>query len=317
MNIQQLEYLIAVDKYKHFGNAAQACFITQPTLSAMIQKFEDEMDVKIFDRTTHPIRTTDVGAQLIIEAKRVIDAINELKSKANLLNNVLAGKLNLGIIPTVSGFILPTEIFEFLKNHPKIELNVKEMTTDNIIKALKSGELDAGIISTPYTAANEFYHDFLFNEELMLYTSDDSEDQKKDSFVIPEKIDVQKVWLLEEGNCLRTQFENICELRENTVTPKNLEFVASNINTLIQLVDKLGGMSILPELAIEQLAEHQQEKVKRFRKPFPYREISVIYFKPTYKQKILDELILFIADSLKTKLNYNKNPEDFVGIKPQ
>lgn len=317
MNIQQLEYLIAVDKYKHFGNAAQACFITQPTLSAMIQKFEDEMDVKIFDRTTHPIRTTDVGAQLIIEAKRVIDAINELKSKANLLNNVLAGKLNLGIIPTVSGFILPTEIFEFLKNHPKIELNVKEMTTDNIIKALKSGELDAGIISTPYTAANEFYHDFLFKEELMLYTSDDSEDQKKDSFVIPEKIDVQKVWLLEEGNCLRTQFENICELRENTVTPKNLEFVASNINTLIQLVDKLGGMSILPELAIEQLAEHQQEKVKRFRKPFPYREISVIYFKPTYKQKILDELILFIADSLKSKLNYNKNPEDFVGIKPQ
>lgn len=317
MNIQQLEYLIAVDKYKHFGNAAQACFITQPTLSAMIQKFEDEMDVKIFDRTTHPIRTTDVGAQLIIEAKRVIDAINELKSKANLLNNVLAGKLNLGIIPTVSGFILPTEIFEFLKNHPKIELNVKEMTTDNIIKALKSGELDAGIISTPYTAANEFYHDFLFNEELMLYTSDDSEDQKKDSFVIPEKIDVQKVWLLEEGNCLRTQFENICELRENTVTPKNLEFVASNINTLIQLVDKLGGMSILPELAIEQLAEHQQEKVKRFRKPFPYREISVIYYKPTYKQKILDELILFIADSLKSKLNYNKNPEDFVGIKPQ
>lgn len=317
MNIQQLEYLIAVDKYKHFGNAAQACFITQPTLSAMIQKFEDEMDVKIFDRTTHPIRTTDVGAQLIIEAKRVIDAINELKSKANLLNNVLAGKLNLGIIPTVSGFILPTEIFEFLKNHPKIELNVKEMTTDNIIKALKSGELDAGIISTPYTAANEFYHDFLFNEELMLYASDDSEDQKKDSFVIPEKIDVQKVWLLEEGNCLRTQFENICELRENTVTPKNLEFVASNINTLIQLVDKLGGMSILPELAIEQLAEHQQEKVKRFRKPFPYREISVIYFKPTYKQKILDELILFIADSLKSKLNYNKNPEDFVGIKPQ
>ena len=317
MNIQQLEYLIAVDKYKHFGNAAQACFITQPTLSAMIQKFEDEMDVKIFDRTTHPIRTTDVGAQLIIEAKRVIDAINELKSKANLLNNILAGKLNLGIIPTVSGFILPTEIFEFLKNHPKIELNVKEMTTENIIKALKSGELDAGIISTPYSAANEFYHDFLFNEELMLYTSDDSEDQKKDSFVIPEKIDVQKVWLLEEGNCLRTQFENICELRENTVTPKNLEFVASNINTLIQLVDKLGGMSILPELAIEQLAENQQKKVKRFRTPFPYREISVIYYKPTYKQKILDELILFIADSLKSKLNYNKNPDDFVGIKPQ
>lgn len=317
MNIQQLEYLIAVDKYKHFGNAAQACFITQPTLSAMIQKFEDELDVKIFDRTTHPIRTTDVGIQIISEAKKVIDAINELRSKANLLNNVLAGKLNLGILPTISGYILPTEIFDFLKNHPKIELNLKEMTTDNIIKALKTGELDAGIISTPYTAANEFYHDFLFNEELMIYDSDESAVGKKDSFVVPEDIDVQKVWLLEEGNCLRTQFENICELKENSVKPKNLEFVASNINTLVQLVDKLGGISILPELAVEQLTDQQKQKVKRFRAPFPYREISVIYYKPTYKQKILDELIAFISESLKTKLNFNNNPDDFVGVKPQ
>jgi len=316
MNIQQLEYLIAVDKYKHFGNAAQACFITQPTLSAMIQKFEDELDVKIFDRTTHPIRTTDVGSQIIVEAKKVIDAINELKNKASLLNNVLAGKLNLGIIPTVSGFILPVEIFEFLKLNPKIELHVKEMTTDNIIKALKSGELDAGIISTPYSAANEFYSDFLFNEELMIYSADENESEK-DSYVVPEEIDVQKVWLLEEGNCLRTQFENICQLRENTMKPKNLEFLASNISTLVQMVDKLGGISILPELAIEQLAENQKKMVKRFRKPFPYREISVIYYKPTYKQKILDELIAFIKESLSKKLNYNKDPENFVGIKPQ
>lgn len=315
MNIQQLEYLIAVDKYKHFGNAAQACFITQPTLSAMIQKFEDELDVKIFDRTTHPIRTTDVGIQIIEEAKKVIDSINELRNKANILNNVLAGKLNLGILPTISAYILPTEIFDFLKDNPKIELNLKEMTTDSIIKALKSGELDAGIISTPYTAANEFYQDFLFNEELMLYSADDTE--KKDSFVVPEDIDVQKVWLLEEGNCLRTQFENICELKENTVKPKNLEFVASNINTLVQLVDKLGGISILPELAVGQLSEEQKTKVKRFRSPFPYREISVIYYKPTYKQRILDELIKFISQALASKLNFNKSPQDYIGIKPQ
>lgn len=316
MNIQQLEYLIAVDKYKHFGNAAQACFITQPTLSAMIQKFEDELDVKIFDRTTHPIRTTDVGIEIIREAKKVIDAINELKSKANLLNNVLAGKLNLGILPTISGYILPTEIFDFLNNNPKIELNLKEMTTENIIKALKTGELDAGIISTPYTAANEFYHDFLFNEELMLYSAEETSDSK-DSFVVPEDIDVSKIWLLEEGNCLRTQFENICELKENSVKPKNLQFVGSNINTLVQLVDKLGGITILPELAVEQLSDAQKDKVKRFRSPFPYREISLIYYKPTYKQKILDELISFISTSLKQKLNYYKNPESFVGIKPQ
>ena len=315
MNIQQLEYLIAVDKYKHFGKAAQACFITQPTLSAMIQKFEDELDVKIFDRTTHPIRTTDVGIQIIDEAKNVIDSVNELKNRASLLNNVLAGKLNLGIIPTVSNYILPSEIFDFLKENPKIELNVKEMTTENIIKLLKSGELDAGIISTPYDAANEFYQDFLFNEELMIYSSDT--DFKKDSFVIPEEIDTNKVWLLEEGNCLKTQFENICHLKENSLKPKNLEFSASNISTLIQLVDKVGGITLLPELAIPQLSDIQKNKISRFRKPFPFREVSLIYYKPTYKQKILSEMALSIKNSLQDQLNFNKNPTEFVSIKPQ
>ncbi|ACU06644.1 Hydrogen peroxide-inducible genes activator [Flavobacteriaceae bacterium 3519-10] len=314
MNIQQLEYLIAVDKFRHFGKAAQSCFITQPTLSAMIQKLEDELAVKIFDRTTHPIRTTDVGVHIIEDAKRVIDAVNELRNKASLLNNVLAGKLNLGIIPTISSYILPSEIFDFLKEHPKIELNVKEMTTDNIIKSLKSGELDAGIISTPYDAASEFYQDFLFNEELMVYSSDTG---KKDSFVLPEEIDSNKVWLLEEGNCLRTQFENICMLKENSLKPKNLDFLASNINTLIQMVDRVGGITILPELAVPQLSVDQKEKVVRFRKPFPFREISLIYYKPTYKQKILDEMALSVKKSLAEKLSYNQNPEDFVSVKPQ
>lgn len=317
MNIQQLEYLIAVDKYKHFGKAAQACFITQPTLSAMIQKFEDELDVKVFDRTTHPIRTTDAGGEIIKEAQRVIDSVNELKNKANFLNNILAGKLNLGIIPTVSSYVLPNEIFSFLKKNPQIELNIKEMTTESIIKSLKSGELDAGIISTPYSAADEFYQDFLFNEELMLYSANQEAGVKKDCFVVPDDIDVNKVWLLEEGNCLRTQFENICHLKENSLKPNNLEFLASNINTLIQMVDKVGGITILPEMGVEQLSIEQKQKVSRFIKPFPFREISLIYYKPTYKQKIIDELISEIRTSMEQRLNYYKDQENYVSIKPE
>ncbi|GGP04072.1 transcriptional regulator [Cloacibacterium rupense] len=317
MNIQQLEYLIAVDKYKHFGKAAQACFITQPTLSAMIQKFEDEMEVKIFDRTTHPIRTTDIGAQIIEQARVVVDSVMELKNKASILNNVLAGKINLGIIPTVSSFILPVEIFEFLSNNPKIELNVKEMTTENVIKALKSGELDAGIISTPYAEADEFFADFLFNEELMVYSAQKIAKDNDDEFIMPSDVDVNKVWLLEEGNCLRTQFENICHLKENSLKPKNLDFMASNINTLIHMVDKIGGLTVLPELAVSQLSDDQKDKIHHFKKPFPYREISLIYYKPTYKQKILDELVGSIRKSMANKLNYNEQPQDFVMISPQ
>lgn len=317
MNIQQLEYLIAVDKYKHFGKAAQACFITQPTLSAMIQKFEDELDVKVFDRTTHPIRTTDAGGEIIKEAQKVIDSVMELRNKANFLNNILAGKLNLGIIPTVSSYILPNEIFSFLKKNPQIELNIKEMTTESIIRSLKSGELDAGIISTPYSVADEFYQDFLFNEELMLYSANQEEGSKKDCFVVPDDIDVNKVWLLEEGNCLRTQFENICHLKENSLKPNNLEFAASNVNTLIQMVDKVGGITILSEMGVQQLSPEQKAKVSRFIKPFPFREMSLIYYKPTYKQKILDELISEIKTSMEQRLNYYKDSENYKSIKPE
>lgn len=315
MNIQQLEYLIAVDKYKHFGKAAKSCFITQPTLSAMVHKLEEELDLRIFDRTSHPIRTTDVGTEIVKQAQSIIDAVNELRNKANQLNNVLGGKINLGIIPTVSSYLLPTAIFDFLNENTKVEMAVKEMTTENIIKSLKSGELDAGIIATPYDSAKEFYHEFLFNEELMLYSSDPK--HKQESYIVPEEIDIADVWLLEEGNCLRTQFENICHLKENSMKPRNLEFVAGNVNTLVQMVDRIGGITILPELAVEQLQKNQLENVQHFRPPFPYREMSMIYYKPTYKQKIIDQFVAHIKTALTQKLNFSDDTRQFVPIKPQ
>lgn len=316
MNIQQLEYLIAVDKYKHFGKAAQACFITQPTLSAMIQKLEEELEVKIFDRTNHPIRTTDIGIQIVEQAKVVMDSIMELKNKAHLLNNILAGKVNIGIIPTVSSFLLPTELFDFLEQNPKIEMNIREMSTDNIIKELKSGELDAGIISTPYTDTSDFFSDFLFNEELLIYSSSQELMESNHQYISPQKFNIDKIWLLEEGNCLRMQSESVCHLKENNLKPKNLEYSASNIGTLIKMVDKIGGMTIIPELATQQLCGDQQKKVFHFKKPSPVREISLIYYKPSYKQKMFDELSKFIRDALAEKLNFNKNPKDYIVVKP-
>lgn len=315
MNIQQLEYLIAVDKYKHFGKAAQACFITQPTLSAMIQKLEEELDVKIFDRTTHPIKTTDIGLEIIDQAKVVMDSIMELKHKAHHLNKVLAGKINIGIIPTISSFLLPNEIFDFLHQNEKIEMNIREMNTDNILKDLKSGELDAGIISTPYPNTSDFFSDFLFNEELLIYSSHQNLEEKTYQYT-DDKINIDKLWLLEESNCLRMQTESICHLKENILKPKNLEYSATNIYTLMKLVDKIGGFTIIPELAKHQLSEEEQKKVVRFKKPYPAREISLIYYKPNYKQKMIDELVSFIKNKLTNKLNFYQNPKDFSIISP-
>lgn len=313
MNIQQLEYLIAVDKFKHFGKAAQACSVTQPTLSAMIQKLEEELKVKIFDRTSHPIRTTDIGRELIEKAKNILHSVNDLKEAALYLNNIVGGKISIGIIPTLSAHILLSIIFDFLKHNEKVELTIKEISTENIIKALKSGEIDVGIISTPYSGTEEFFQTFLFNEELMLYSSE----EKKDRYISPNEIDVSKIWLLEEGNCLRTQFENICRLRKSKLQPKNLTLSVTNTSTLIQMVDKLGGITIVPELAVLQLSEEQKQKVYQFQKPFPYRKISVIHYKPTYKQRIIDELVSFIQTVLMDKLNHHNAPENYIEIKPE
>ncbi|WKS95070.1 hydrogen peroxide-inducible genes activator [Riemerella columbina] len=317
MNIQQLEYLIAVDKHKHFGKAAQACFITQPTLSAMIQKLEEELDLKIFDRSQHPIRTTDAGKEILKYAYKIMEEVNEMKITANELNHMVAGKITLGIIPTLAPFILPYEIFDFLEQHSNIEMEVKEMSTDNIIKALKNGEIDAGIIATPYQKADEFFQDNLFNEELMVYSTLESKETQDDQFILPQDLDLEKVWLLEEGNCLSTQFENICNLKENHLKPQNLNFKASSISTLLQMVDKLGGITLLPELATKHIPEEKKDRISRFRKPVPYREISLIYYKPTYKQKILDELKQSLHQSIKQNLGYYQTPEDYINIKPE
>lgn len=310
MNLQQLEYIIALDKYKHFGKAAQSCFITQPTLSAMIQKIEDELSVKIFDRTTHPVRTTDSGQHIIKKAQKVLESVNDLRETANHLNSIIGGKITLGIIPTVSPYLLSHQVFRFLNHNDQVEMTLKELSTEQIIKALKNGEIDAGIIATPYQGSEEFYSETLFPEELMLYSSE----QRKDTFVMPEEVDVEKIWLLEEGNCLRTQFEYICHLKESTQKPRNLQFAASSIATLVQLVDQMGGITILPELAAGQLSEAQRRKLYRFRKPFPYRDITLIYYKPTYKQKIIDGLTAYIKESLSGQLNYDKSPADFIKI---
>lgn len=158
------------------------------------------------------------------------------------------------------------------------------------------------------------FQDRLFNEELMLYSSEKNS-SRDGQFVVPEEIDTENIWLLEEGNCLTTQFEKVCQLQENAHAPKNLTYRAANMHSLVQIVDRLGGISMLPELAAKGLAQEQQQRIYRFRKPFPYREISVVYYRPTFKQKMIDELRDFIRAGVEPQLNFRLNPEDFIAIK--
>jgi len=301
MNIQQLEYLIAVDRYKHFGRAAQSCYITQPTLSAMIQKLEEELELKVFDRTTYPIRTTDAGHQIIEYAKKVVEGVHKLRDKANDLNGAVTGSISLGIISTASSYLVPSKILDFSRNNHKINLTIREMSTENIVKSLKHGELDAGIISTPNGLATDFHTEFLYTEKLFMYYSSKFLKNKGEHIDLPNDLYVDEMWFLSDAKGVNQDIDEMLEAHypkedesENmgdAVRPSNLEFNASCVSTLISMVDSLGGVCVIPETSLHLLDKDQNTRVFQLGEPYSKRDISLIYFKPTYKQKIIDELL--------------------------
>jgi len=303
MNIQQLEYLIAVDRYKHFGRAAQSCYITQPTLSAMIQKLEEELELKVFDRTTYPIRTTDAGLQIIEYARKVVEDVHKLRDKANDLNSAVTGSISLGIISTASSHLVPSKILDFSRNNHKINLTIREMSTENIVKALKHGELDAGIISTPNGLATDFHAELLYSEKLYMYYSSKFLKNKGEKIDLPNDLYVDEMWFLSDakGVCqevdeaLEARYAEENENKGDAVRPSNLEFNASYVGTLVNLVDQLGGVCVVPETSLNLLSRDQKKRTFQLEEPFSKRDVSMIYFKPTYKQKILDELIKYIG----------------------
>jgi len=303
MNIQQLEYLIAVDRYKHFGRAAQSCYITQPTLSAMIQKLEEELELKVFDRTTYPIRTTDAGMQIIEYARKVVEDVHKLRDKANDLNSAVSGSISIGIISTASSYLVPSKVLDFSRNNPKIKLVIREMATENIVKSLKHGELDAGIISTPNSLASDFHTENLYSEKVYMYYSSKYLKNKGESIDLPNDLYVDEMWFLSDAKGVSQEVDEAMEARypddtqevdNDAVRPSNLEFNASCVGTLINMVDQLGGVCVIPETSLDALGRDQKKRAYQLQEPYSNRDISLIYFKPTYKQKILDELVRFI-----------------------
>jgi LysR family hydrogen peroxide-inducible transcriptional activator len=209
MNIQQLEYIVALDTYKHFGKAAEVCCVTQPTLSMMIQKLEDEYNLKIFDRSIQPIIPTSFGEKLISQAKQILLEIEKFKEIALDAKNILTGELKVGIIPTIAIYLLPNLLYNFTKKFPEIKLKIEENITDILVEKLKKRELDVAIMSN-FSADKNLEETLIYKENFLVYTSDEYDKQ----YFLPQDIDIEKLWLLEEGHCLRNQIENFCELKQ-------------------------------------------------------------------------------------------------------
>ncbi len=296
MNFQQLEYIVAVDTWRHFSTAAEKCHVTQPTLSMMIQRLEEELDIKIFDRSKQPVITTDIGNKIIEQARTILSETKQLKKMVAEQKGEAHGDLHIGILPTVAPYLLPLFLNAFLKKYPNIKLRISEYTTDQIITQLEKQHLDAGILATPLKMAS-VKEEPLFYEQFVVYASQDEKMMKK-KYLLADDIDVNHLWLLEEGHCLRSQVVNLCELKRKESLMKNLDYQAGSLETLKKMVDMNNGITILPELALRDLTKKQQKNIRYFKPPAPVREISIVTYRYFVKYNLIEVLKKEILASL-------------------
>lgn len=269
MTLQQLEYIIALDKTRHFVRAAEMCGVTQPTLSAMIQKLEDELDCRIFDRSSHPIVPTEVGAMILQQAQVVMFNVHQLKENVLTQKGSVAGSLSLAIIPTVAPYLLPELITLFRRDYVDISLKISEMRTETIIEKLHSAEIDMAILSTPLDDP-KILEVPLYYEKFVAYISPNEPLYLQDE-VSTNDMQLDHLWVLEEGHCLRNQVFNFCKNKTHSAI-----YEAGSIDTLVKIVDRNGGYTVIPELHINLLTDVQKQHLRKIVRPEATREIALV-----------------------------------------
>jgi LysR family hydrogen peroxide-inducible transcriptional activator len=305
MTLTQLEYIVAVDTHRHFVLASEKCFVTQPTLSMQIQKLEEELGVKLFDRTRQPVIPTDIGARIIAQARIVLREAKMVGQIIKEQKDIMTGEIRIGIIPTLAPYLLPSLFKKMREKYPDVELTIKETITDEVIHELKNNRLDCGLVVTPLNDAS-ITEDILFYEELFVYVSRKNALYDK-KYVLADDIDPNQLWLLEEGHCFRSQVLNLCELRRSS--DFHFKYETGNIETLKRMVDKSDGITILPELAVMEFNKLQMKLVKRLKEPSPAREVSLVTHRDHLKMKLITTLrveILSIVPKAMQKLRDKK-----------
>lgn len=286
MNIQQIEYIIAVSELRNFGKAAEKCFITQSTLSTMIGRFEEEIGITIFDRKKKPVSVTKEGEQVIRQLRIIANELNNLEQLTQTLKGELSGTLKIGVIPTVAPYLLPLFLNQITQTLPEVHFTISELTTEKIIENLEKRDLDIGIVSTPLKRS-KLVEVPLYHEPFFLF--DKADEQPEGSFRVSE-IDFNRLWLLEEGHCMRTQAASICGLHEQRTVNRNLDYKSGTIDTLLKFVNQNNGITLLPYLATLEFTEEERQHLRSFKEPVPARSIGLIVHQHFVKKGILDLL---------------------------
>jgi len=325
MTLSQLEYIIAVEETGGFLPAAARCFVTQPTLSQMIKKLEDELGLVIFDRDQKPTRPTAAGTKVlehahrvVSEAKRLKELVSDYSGPAGAAQAGLRGHMRVAIIPTLAPMLLPKIVRFVQKNHPELQLNIDEMQTDTIIDQLHSGRIDLGILVTPLDDPRITEH-AVFYEPFYLYFADGESigERKK---IAEKDLDRRRMRLLSEGHCFRSQMLQLCGRRtKNSAAkinePGAVEFESGSLQTLKLMVDEVGGYTLLPYLAAHDLlTPSERERVRPFVPPEPSREVSVVHHKHFARPRAAQAFIDAIRAQLPKELREAKKPPHVIPI---
>jgi|SRR6056297_303097 len=301
MTITQLQYVLAVAEYQNFTLAAEKSFVTQPTLSMQVQKLEDELDVLIFDRSKKPISVTDVGKKIVAQAKVIVNEAGRIKDIVDQDKGYIGGDFILGIIPTIMPTLLPMFLKTFIKKYPKVNLIIKEQSTESLIKNLQDGHLDAAIAATPLEI--EFIKERpLYYEPFVAYITPEHRLRDAKELTV-EDLDVSDILLLQDGHCFRDGVLNLCK------TPKKLgeehfKLQSGSFETLINLSNEGLGMTLLPYLNSMELNTENKKNVKYFKEPSPAREVSIIFHKNELKIQITEALRDVITSIVKGAITF-------------
>lgn len=295
MTLTQLSYIVAVDKFKNFGHAAESCKITQPTLSMQIQKLEDELGLLLFDRSSQPIKTTKMGSILIAQARVILNESQKFNDLVQEDKGEVKGEVSIAIIPTLAPYLLPLFIKKFSHKHPALQINIEELQTHQILERLKNNSLDAGILVTPIED-EKLISTPLFYEPFLIYTSDKNSLYQKNK-VSQSELSSNDMWMLTEGHCFRDQTLAVCKSKKKSADErKNIKFESGSLETLRRMVDQEDGFTLIPYLASLEISN--SKKIKEFSNPIPTREVSLIHSSFFKRDALKNSLIETIQKSL-------------------
>lgn len=294
MNLRDLRYVVALADHRHFGRAADAAFVSQPTLSTQIKKFEEELGVIIFERNPRNIMLTDVGEAIVARARLLLREAEEIKAIAKRAKDPESGAIRLGLFPTLGPYLLPHVMPQLVARFPKLEIMLYEDKTDVILAKLKNGELDAGILALPLPD-DVFHAEFLFEEDFVLalprghaLANVGSKKTKQKPTLKLEDLNDAALLLLEDGHCLRDQALDVCQM---SGAREHQGYRATSLETLRHMVASNAGITLMPALAVHPPALQSPALVLRaFAAPAPHRRIALVWRKASSQKNLLRQI---------------------------